>query len=204
MKISEIISKFKGEKNMSETKSYRLYFNDQQLKNMKEMPVKEQNDKGEWIQQTDPFGSPVTETRCIIDIPDTAYYLTKGKKRIDLKGFNLVMRNQFFRSEHDNGYYCMIEPDKKYRLDKIEPLKDENGEIKKTPDGKIMYDFDSKKSLWVKGKQLRVMMESWKDKEKDKKPLNLSEYKDKAEKYNESHSQEKDDIHKDQNQSIEQ
>ncbi len=189
---------------MSETKSYRLYFNDKQLKNMKEMPVMAQNDKGEWVQQIDALGNPVTETRCIIDIPDTAYYLTKkDKRRIDLKGFNLVIRNQFFRSEHDNGFYCMIEPDKKYRLDKVEPLKDEKGEIQKTPDGKVKFDFDAKKSLYVTGKQLRPMMESWKTKEKDKKPLNLSEYKDKAEKYNESHSQEKDDIHKDQNKEME-
>lgn len=202
MKISEIISKFKGEKKMSEKNSCRIYVTFNQIKNMKEMPAMDQNDKGEWVQQVDALGNPVTETRCIIDIPDTAYYLTKDKRRIDLKGYNLVHRNHFFPSEHNNGVYFMVDFDRKYRLDKVEPLKDEKGEIQKTPDGKVKFDFDAKKSLYVTGKQLRTMMESWKTKEKDKKPLNLSEYKDKAEKYNESHSQEKDDIHKGKEQEI--
>lgn len=175
------------------TMQYKIYFNDQQLKNMKEMPVKEFDaEQKKWIQQKDANGNLLTETRCIIDLPKEAYYLTKDGHRLALDGYNLVMRNQFFRSEHDNGYYCIVESDKKYRLDKISPLKDENGEVKKTQDGKTMWDFDSKKSLYFTGKQLKVMMEAWKTREK--KPLDLNSYKQKAKEYNDS--KEKDETHK--------
>ena len=176
---------------------YKIYFNNHQLKNMKEMPVREYDaEKSAWIQQKDAEGNLLTETRCIIDLPKEAYYLKKDGHRLDLKGYNIVMRNQFFRSEHDNGYYCIVDANKKYRLDRISPLTNENGEVQKTANGKTMWDFDSKKSLYVSGKQLKVMMDAWKTKEK--KPVDLKAYKQKAKEYNDS--KEKEEKHKEQKQ----
>lgn len=194
IKVSDAIAEFKNkEKDMDKNnKQFRLYFTDKQLKNIKEMPIMELNDKGKWTQQVSSDGKPLTETRCIVDIPDTAYLMDKEGNKVSAKGYNLIMRNKFYRAEHDNGYYCLINSKDKYSLVKVQPFKDKDGNLQKNSKGQVMYDFDHKKVYFVSGKVLVKMMESWKEKEQEKKPLDLNECKKQAAEYNNSRENQKD------------
>lgn len=195
IKVSTQISNIKNkEKDMEKNnKKIRLYFTDRQLKNIKEMPVWDQDENGKYIRQVSADGKPITETRCIIDIPDTAYLVDdKTKTKESAKGYNLVMRNRFTRSEHDNGYYCYINSKDSFKLVKVQPFKDKDGNLQKNSKGQVMYDFDHKKVHYVTGKVLVKMMESWKTKEQEKKPLDLNECKKQAAEYNNSRENQKD------------